>query len=312
MAITYVPSPQNADGRPVESGGGGGTSYFNKVDTSYIGGDATGNARGTNTLDVQTIRDDVEQVASGLESVALGVYNTASGDYSAAIGWNNTASAYGAFALGVGSTASGYKSTASGYDCSASGAYSSASGYNTIAGGVGSTAIGISSSASGDYSTTIGAYSSARIEGTMTSTPQIIEHDRQTSPARMLLNLAGPEIIFTTTVVDLKVAADISIPLPAGSHFFPNECGVIVTESTGLTVQPTVRFGITGTEAKFLAATICTTAASLHDRQRFATLLSGAGETTLSAGVTVGATATSVSGRFYFKGMFLEDPFVPE
>jgi len=26
----------------------------------------------------------------------------------------------------------------------------------------------------------------------------------------------------------------------------------------------------------------------------------------LSAGVTVAATATSVSGRFYFKGMFVE------
>ncbi len=57
--------------------------------TSVVIGDVTGNARGANSLDIQTTRSDVAQVASGAYSIALGMRNTTSGATSTAIGIHN-------------------------------------------------------------------------------------------------------------------------------------------------------------------------------------------------------------------------------
>lgn len=99
-----------------------------------IMGDVTGNARGANALDIQSVRFSATQVASGSNSIAVGIRNTVSGDYGcSASGYKNTASGYFTSASGYNNTASVYSSSASGYQNIASATNSSAFGYkNTI------------------------------------------------------------------------------------------------------------------------------------------------------------------------------------
>ncbi len=135
--------------------------------------DKTGNARGTNALDMQGNRSAVTQVASGENSVAFGSSNTASAYNGSAIGVGNEAKGnYDSFASGsfnsasggYGSTASGYHNTSSasyasaiGSSNTASGTYSSAIGNNNTASALKSTVLGVQSTASGYYSTAVGS-----------------------------------------------------------------------------------------------------------------------------------------------------------
>lgn len=74
-----------------------------------------GNARGTNAVDLQTVRVAATQVASGTTSGVLwGTSNVASAANSAAGGSSNTASFAGAVAFGIGNTAAGTASVALG------------------------------------------------------------------------------------------------------------------------------------------------------------------------------------------------------
>jgi hypothetical protein len=246
--------------------------------------------------------------ASGLRSSAVGYTNTASDKYSSAVGYTNTASNTHTSAFGYKNTASGQYSSAVGYTNTASNTYSSAFGYNSTASGLRSSAVGYTNTASGHYSSAVGYTAIARIVNTTNICgPQIIRKDAGETLAAAFQSFCGVNTVLMWTEVDLKVADDFVITLPAGCHFYPDECGVIVTSATLVTVQPTVRFGNTGTPAKFLAAAITTTAIVQFDRQRFQTLLSAAGEVTLSAGVTIVATATTMLGRFYMKGLLVED-----
>ena len=108
--------------------------------------------------------------------------------------------------------------------------------------------------------------------------------------------------VIMSDVVDLKTVADVTTTIPTGVRFFPDEVGLVIVAATGVTGQPTIRFGITGTLDKLLAATATTGLDAAHKRERFQTLASSDGESSLTAGVTVGATATTLTGRFYWKG----------
>lgn len=155
---------------------------------AFIGGNLTGNTRGTNALDIQSSRNAVTQVAGGTNTTAVGIQNTASASYNTAIGFgnvasgslnnsaigkNNTASGtYNNAAIGTGNTASGYNSTSSGYGNTASNdnataigalnsataAGSTASGFYNISGAAKTTAIGSNNNASSLNSTAIGVY----------------------------------------------------------------------------------------------------------------------------------------------------------
>jgi hypothetical protein len=61
-----------------------------------------GNKRGANAVDLQTLRNNANQVASGSESVAIGVYNRSSGNTCIAIGTINTSTNYNSVAIGYG------------------------------------------------------------------------------------------------------------------------------------------------------------------------------------------------------------------
>jgi hypothetical protein len=104
-----------------------------------------GNKRGTNAVDLQTARASATQVASGQNSITLGVYNTASGNGSMALG-------YGAVSSGSGSTAI--------QEATATGNYSlSCSPSNTASGQRSASLVGQSNTASGDFSANLGGTS---------------------------------------------------------------------------------------------------------------------------------------------------------
>lgn len=256
-----------------------------RIGTALIGGDFTGNARGTYALDVQTGKDDergvpiLTDVASGDYATAYGFGNEASGNYSIAIGRSNTASAIQATAIGRSATASGVSSIAIGYLSQALGETSIALGYNAVA--------------TPDYT--------ANIAGLL-----IIRKD--TGESEPMQAFSGAEVIILTGEIDLKVVADQMISLTAFSKFWWNECGVIATDITiDAGNQPTIRFGVLGNLAKQVAAAITTNLTAEFKREIEIPLVPEDGDTTMTAGVTIGSTYTTCKGRFYFKGMFVED-----
>lgn len=296
--------------------------YFTKVGTAYIGGDQTGNARGAIALDVQSGRFAATEVASANYGFCFGYGNTASANYATALGLNNTVSGAISVAIGYSNAVPGLHAVAVGWDNSATGSNSVAFGFNSqsladdafsfglnaVASAPRSFAVGLNAICSSEEASAFGYTAKARVENTTNICgPQIIRKDDAEGLALAFYSFCGVNTVLTWPEVDLKSVADYVITLPTGCHFYPDECGVIVTSANTVTVQPTVRFGNSGTPAKFLAAAITTTAAAQFDRQRFQTLLSAAGEVTLSAGVTIVATATTMLGRFYMKGLLVED-----
>lgn len=102
-----------------------------------------GNKRGDNAVDLQRIRSNATQVASGYRSTILG-------------GTNNTASGYLSLAMGNDSKALGSHTTAIGSGAIANGLYALSLGYNTKSTNFASIAIGHNTEASGYYSTAMG------------------------------------------------------------------------------------------------------------------------------------------------------------
>ena len=147
-----------------------------KVGTAWIGGDLTGNARGANALDVQSLRDSSTQVANQSEGINYGIRLTNNGSASTAVGNSVTiyqTSAYsvqnpsvGCSVFGVNGSAAGGFSTAIGSGSAADGdgciaIGSGVSAIGDIAGNGSSTAIGAVVTASGNYNTAVGAFSNA-------------------------------------------------------------------------------------------------------------------------------------------------------
>jgi len=293
-----------------------------KTGTAIIGGDLTGNVRGGYALDIQSQRSLPAQVASGDNAVAIGCFNTASGYYGVAFGYQNDAAGSGSTAAGVGNEASGEYSNAIGWANIASGYGSTASGYSNTASGYYSVAIGAGNEVSGDYSTAIGCGSMAtaansmalgksaraRVERTTNiCPPQIIKKDDGEAPQFAFENYCGVEVILMSKEVDLTVVADQTIAFPTGCKFWLNEIGIIATQIDGLTTQPTIRFGITGDLDKHRTATQTTNLTATGKRDKYDPLVPEDGETSLTAGVTSAAAGTTVKGRFYWKGMLVED-----
>jgi hypothetical protein len=147
-----------------------------KVGTAWIGGDLTGNTRGANALDVQSLRDSATQVANQSEGVNYGIRIINNGASSTAVGNNVTIRQTSAYSgqdpsvacsvFGVGGSAAGGFSTTIGADSEADGNGCTAIGVSAvaigdIAGDGSSTAIGASVTATGNYNTAVGAFSSA-------------------------------------------------------------------------------------------------------------------------------------------------------
>ena len=273
----------------------------------------------------------IDGVAIGRASLADGNYSTAVGaeaeaqnSYAVSVGWRAVSQQYG-LAVGPFCAANQY-SVSLGANVLNSGTHSVTIGAtaSTINTGEYCTAVAAGASAQANYATAIGAGASATSDavggiavgdtatartrtmqvGALAVVPRNIKSG---TDADAIWQSTGPQVVVMTAAKDLKTLASYTLALPTGVTFYPDEVGVIITAASGVTGQPTVRFGITADETKHLAATATTGLDAAYDRQRFATLLSDDGAKTLRAEVTVAATGTTLTGRFYWRGTAVSD-----
>jgi hypothetical protein len=116
-------------------------AFMLSIPDNGIGG---GNARGDYAIDLQTLRNNANQVASGPGSVVIGEYNRATGPNSNAIGYSNLVTGQNASAVGSQNTLTGVNSFAAGYNNSASGANTVVLGQLHVSSGVSSVVLGSS------------------------------------------------------------------------------------------------------------------------------------------------------------------------
>lgn len=116
--------------------------------------------------------------------------------------------------------------------------------------------------------------------------------------------VVGDQISLTQTAANDLVVFTI----PTNSKFFPTEFGFIVTVASGVTVNPQISFGITGNTTSLVAQSAMDKT-SVGGRKVFTPQAnSGDGvSTAIKASLKVSATATSLSGRFYIKGLLVEN-----
>ena len=152
--LTAVTATTNGDIAIVPKGAG---AFTLAVADNLVAG---GNKRGTNAIDLQTIRSVNTQVASGVSSFLAGNGNTASGSYSSAIGYLNASSGAYSSAIGYGNIASNTFSYTFGSSCTASNANAIAMGNRAKATGDSSICLGnyyyADSTASGQNSIVLG------------------------------------------------------------------------------------------------------------------------------------------------------------
>lgn len=172
-------------------------------------------------------------------------------------------------------------------------------------------AIGDGSRAKGVLRVAIGPGSLSGTDGSMNfAVPAVVRVDDALQPldnTGFSANyLTAPLTVITSPVVDLTTTASWLDTLPG--DFYPTEFGVFVNTASAVLVQPTVRFGVSGTPAFYIAAGITTGLTAPRARHRFTTLATpnGANGLNLTADVTVAATATVLTGRFYAIGFLVQ------
>jgi len=231
--------------------------------------------------------------ASAADQVVVGRSATSSGSGSVAIGNNAEAIAEGAVALGIRSFCDGlYTSIAVGDTATATDTDAIAIGWSADAAGAESVAIGMQAATIADHVFVTSAL------------PAVTGSPTAQSTAAWRNSSAG--VVITSSVLNLLNLQTYEIPLPTGVTFFPDEVGVLVATANTVTVQPTVQFGITGSTQEYLDAVATTGLSAAGDRQRFQTLKTAKGTATLRFEVTVGATATALTGRIYWRGFAVE------
>lgn len=235
--------------------------------------------------------------ANGNNSIAIGKYSYCNNhSYSICIGTNSSVGGSHTIAIGSGmyngALVSGGKAIAIGSPSQANGQYS--------------IAIGEYSSAIADESISIGKNSNASVPRTVQiQGVSITKKDSIGIDANSVFrDFASNEAIIMTKEIDLTAMSDTTIQVPTGAKFYPNEVGIIFTSGI-ITSAPTISFGITGDTTKFLGAT-ATTISNVFDRNKFSSV-SANGESSLVASITSAGSGTNPKGRFYFKGMLVEN-----
>ena len=113
--------------------------------SAYIGGDKTGDTRGTNAIDISANRGSTSKVASGPGSILFGNVSQALGTDSIAIGISANANAEDSIVVGTNSYATGLSGLAFGKQ-------------NTVSGASNSNAFGVGNVVSGEESASFGQY----------------------------------------------------------------------------------------------------------------------------------------------------------
>lgn len=231
--------------------------------------------------------------ANAAKATAVGSYCLVEAAEGTALG--NSASVYSTAPAGIAigglSQVHGFGGIAIGASSDATGDESISIGFGSEANGVGSVAIGEYADANRDRVLAISALPAA------TRFPEAVAYWWE--------NVTLHSVI-TTAALNLKNLQTYEIPLPTGVLFFPDEVGIVITTASTVTVQPTVQFGINASAEEHLDAVATTGLAAVGDRQRFQTLKTAKGAATLRFEVTVAATATTLTGRVYWRGFAVE------
>jgi hypothetical protein len=269
------------------------------------------------TIGINSTAVGVANLAQASRTTAVGFKNTADPAYSVAVGYRNrcTGGSTNSVAMGRSNFTSDTSLSACAIgvmnNVATPGNLADATGvisgdpqtFGTV--GINSSAVGVGCNAQALRSHAFGFKAIARIIDTVViNGQQIIRKDNGEAAGDWVKYFVGPEVYYLSGEIDLKVIADQTITLPAGMGVFINEVGIIATDIGTVTTQPTVRFGITGTPAKYVAAAVTTALTASNKRQSYQRpLLADDREASLVGGVTVGATtaAGNFLGRFYFK-----------
>ncbi|MDP6584625.1 MAG: hypothetical protein QF535_08195, partial [Anaerolineales bacterium] len=264
---------------------------------------------------------------SATYSVAVGYCAKVSNTDTTAVGVASCAIQVGASAFGRSSCATRTGSTAIGYYTKAiTSDYTTAVGGQSCATGLNATAMGRIAKAMANYSqaygyyactlavnsTAIGFCSSARIANTTNITGALISkkdtgHADETEAAAFY-QYSSAETTLMTKEIDLEVAACHTITIPAGATFWVNEMGVISTVVDTLTTQATVSIGCATDCTDYLLDNLQTVElTAAKKRERYIPNNAEDGLQTITVEIATGATATTAKGRFYFKGMLVED-----
>ena len=317
--------------RVVTSITAGGLDLIRTPDPVEIGVGASASGAVSMAVGPGAVASGNPSVAVGIDALASGTFSTAMGPSGAALGSWSAAFGEGARAENQSCTSFGAEAYSQALQATAVGAVAKADDQNAVAVGAfsealgwGSVVVGSFAQAQGDESTAIGLYSNVigprSIGLGFTNIPGSVERVFQvgalpavpmpwgtTPESTAAYTMSGSQSVIMTQPLDLKTLQTRTIPIPLGATFFPEEVGVIITDADGVTGQPTIRFGITGDETKFLAATATAGMDAVHDRHVYGALSSTDGAKTLRAEVTVAATGTTLRGRIYWKGFAVVD-----
>ncbi len=259
-----------------------------------------------------------DNTALGEDAVALGANCLAGSHRTVAVGDTAVAADDFALALGTLSNAGGSKSIAVGVQATTAtltGLESAAVGASAHATGENAVALGSEAHALAARAMALGNGARARVADSVNLAGAILvrrgtlagEEDPNGGGAVPARHFCGAEDVILSATVDLRTVQEVTVNLATGCRLWLNEVGVLAVACAGCTGQPTVRFGVVGNASKHLAARPATLLTALGTRERYHPLSWADGETALTAGVTAGATATTLLGRFYWKGMLVED-----
>jgi len=320
--------------RVVTSVTAGSISLLRTPDPVQIGVGA--NASGANSMAVgplavatgeQSVAVGVDAQASGdidfIGATALGRWGYAVGDYSVAVGYDAWAQKLSSTAVGGFAYSTERWGVAVGLQAKSEADYATVCGAWSVASGVGAVVLGPYSTASGEAATILGPYGTAAgpfsvgLGGTIipVSAERVFQvealpavpRSASGSQANAAYRMTGCQSVIMSQPLNLLNTQTHTIPVPSGSTFFPEEVGVIVTAADTVSGQPTIRFGITGAETQYLAATATAGLAAAHDRHVYGALSSTVGAKTLRAEITVAGAGTTLTGRIYWKGFAVVD-----
>jgi hypothetical protein len=226
---------------------------------TLILGNTGGDSRGTDSIDIQTARNASTEVASGTESVALGLYNTAAGNFNIALGLYNATSGTGigeefAMAVGTSNTVTGFAFAFGGLNTISNtddGFYddpSVAFGYSCVVSGLNSAAFGMESGTTGDHCMAVGLGVSNG-----TSNSLMIGPSNSAKVTILSSGYVGIGLGNTSPTQMLEVAGNIktsgSVTAASDVEITSNSNGLILKSPNG------TRFRITISNAGVLTAT---------------------------------------------------------
>ena len=121
-------------------------------------------------------------------------------------------------------------------------------------------------------------------------------------------NFSGTDTTLMTKEIDLEVAACHTITIPTGATFWVNEMGAISTCIDTQTSQATISMGCAADCTDSIMDNLQTIELTVaKKRERYIPNNSEDGLQTITVEIATGASATTACGRFYFKGMLVEN-----